>query len=301
MPSNMKPIKAVDRAHLSELTQRSIRLFGPRVDLSFIDVSDVDDFSCLFDCSPFDGRLDGWNTSRAVTMRSMFSRSRFTGDISRWNTGKVQDMSSMFMACPFNGDVSAWNTSNVQNMAWMFAFSQKEAGLDGWSVGRVTNMVGMFERSFFKGNVARWDVSKVRHMSNMFERSPFSGDVADWNVSNVVRMNSMFKGSPFKGDLSRWDVQESVLAYPVVDVTRLVQMLKPSVFHWANLLSNPKGRLLQRRTEWTSHRDEFVNIAQGLGLRIPAAARFLQEQWRGKNPNSTPTDMLVLPEMFLEA
>lgn len=294
----MKPIKAIDRAHLQELTGQAIGLSGPRVDLNFIDVSDVTDFSGLFDSSQFDGCIDGWDTGRATTMRSMFARSRFSGDISRWDTGNVQDMQNMFMACPFNGDISEWDTSNVQNMAWMFAFSQKEDGLDDWNVGRVTSMVGTFQHSFFKGCLARWDVSKVQHMSNMFERSPFAGDVSNWNVSSVVRMNSMFKGTPFKGDLSRWDAQESALAYPVVDVTRLAQMSQPSAFHWANLLSNPRGRLLQRRAEWTSHRDEFVGIAQGLGLGIPATARLLQEQWRSKG--RVAPDALGLPEMFVE-
>ncbi|MDY5520067.1 BspA family leucine-rich repeat surface protein, partial [Campylobacter lanienae] len=119
------------------------------VKLSEIDISEVSDFSALFQDSTrsdFSG-IEDWDVSHVTNMRNMFRGiENFNSDISSWDVSNVADMSFMFAGAKnFNSDISSWDVSNVTNMGYMFyganSFNQS---LDNWNVSNVKNMKNMF-------------------------------------------------------------------------------------------------------------------------------------------------------------
>ena len=150
-----KKVVAKDGKHLKELIKETIKKYGNKCDLNFIDVSHVTSMWCLFEYSEFNGDISNWDVSNVIDMSYMFSGSEFNGDISKWNVSNVRDMSHMFYGSKFNGDISKWDVSNV------------------------TNMVCMFANSKFNGDINKWDVNKAE-MYQMFKDSKFSGNVSNW-------------------------------------------------------------------------------------------------------------------------
>ncbi|WP_086307462.1 BspA family leucine-rich repeat surface protein, partial [Campylobacter devanensis] len=144
------------------------------VKLSEIDISEVSDFSALFqdsNRSDFSG-IEEWDVSHVTNMRNMFRGiENFNSDISNWDVSNVTNMSFMFAdAVNFNSDISSWNVSNVTNMGYMFSgatsFNQP---LNDWNVSHVVNMSHMFYRAIsFNQPLNDWDVSNVTDMSGMF-------------------------------------------------------------------------------------------------------------------------------------
>ncbi|WP_236847558.1 BspA family leucine-rich repeat surface protein, partial [Campylobacter sp. P0109] len=122
------------------------------VKLSEIDISEVSDFSSLFNGN---------------------KRSDFSG-IEDWDVSHVTNMSGMFAgAVNFNSDISSWDVSNVTDMSYMFydatSFNQP---LNDWDVSKVTNMSGMFQGAFrFNQPLDNWNVSSVADMHWMFFRA----------------------------------------------------------------------------------------------------------------------------------
>lgn len=178
---------------LKERIQSEIGKHGPRCSLNHIDVSEVEDMSCLFEGS------------------------RFNGDISQWNVSKVKNMARMFMRSQFNGDISRWNTAKVINMDMMFSFSQFNTDISRWSVGRVKQMQAMFEGSHFNGDLTRWKVSNVLNFQSMFAYSLFAGDVSKWTIHPEALSGRMFLACPMQNDCPAVSIKHVLL--PLVDKT----------------------------------------------------------------------------------
>ena len=175
----------------------------------------------------------GTGTSNVVYMNRMFDQSPFNQTISGWNMSKVTDISGMFANTPFNnGSITndglhplTWTegtgTSNVTNMNAMFdtnsAFNQT---ITSWNVSSVTNMSQLFFGLYLFNNGAvgdvggkpltSWDVSKVTDMTFMFGNAQvFNQDISSWNVSNVTSMYTMFFGCiRFNQDITLWNVSK---------------------------------------------------------------------------------------------
>ncbi|WP_086268773.1 BspA family leucine-rich repeat surface protein [Campylobacter sp. P0103] len=159
------------------------------VKLSEIDISEVSDFSALFQDSKrsdFSG-IEDWDVSHVTNMRNMFRGIKnFNSDISNWDVSNVTNMSFMFAgAVNFNSDISSWEVSNVTNMGYMFSsaisFNQP---LNNWDVSNVTDMSYMFAgATSFNQSLDNWNVSNVKNMNNMF----FSGaDVVDTFAADLL-------------------------------------------------------------------------------------------------------------------
>ena len=67
-------------------------------------------------------RIDGFDTSKVVTMAGMFGKaSSFNQPVGKWDTSRVVDMTVMFSnATNFNQDIEQWNTGKVKYMQFMF-------------------------------------------------------------------------------------------------------------------------------------------------------------------------------------
>ena len=132
------------------------------------------------------GHSNFWDVSKIEDMSCMFYKSYFNGDISKWDVSNVTDMHAMFNNSRFSKDISNWDVSSVTNMSFMFRFSVFNNDLSKWNVSKVVNMDCMFADSLFNGDISKWNVSNVREMEFMFGQSCFDGDISNWNISNVT-------------------------------------------------------------------------------------------------------------------
>lgn len=202
----MQKITVSSKAELIELLRENIAEAGSRCDLSFIDISKLEDLKGVFSSIdvPYEGDLNAWDVSHIKDMSGLFEDSFFNGDISRWDVSHVENMERMFCNSVFSGDISTWDVGSVVNMTAMFSYSKFNGDISGWNVSNVLCMKKMFQCSLFDDDISHWDVSKVKDMSSMFVFSKFKGDLADWDVSSVEDMRQMFAYSCFNGELKRW-------------------------------------------------------------------------------------------------
>lgn len=75
---------------IREVVAKEIEHLGLQANLNHIDVSLVTDMSSLFEKSPFNGDISGWNVSKLKYIYDMFEGSPFNQDISRWDTSSVE-------------------------------------------------------------------------------------------------------------------------------------------------------------------------------------------------------------------
>ena len=154
--------------------------YGYRLDLRFLDTSNVTDMTAMFnDCE----RL------RKV-------------DLSSFDTGKVHNMSWMFADCEKleELDLGHFDTSNVESMRCMFSDCHYLEKLDlrSFNTSKVKDMWAMFWGCWDLEtlNITSFDTSNVTNMGNMFDccRSLVSLDVSNFNTSNVKDISDMFRG-----------------------------------------------------------------------------------------------------------
>jgi len=104
-----------------------------RINLNWIDVSDVKDMSCLFAWTIFNGNISLWDVRNAVDMHRMFSQSAFNGNISNWDVRNVKNMEEMFENSKFEGDISKWKLNgqvkckNIFDRCWILNCHKPEA------------------------------------------------------------------------------------------------------------------------------------------------------------------------------
>ena len=157
---------------LKEIVKKLIKERGKEADLNDIDVSQINDFSHVFEDLTFNGDISNWDVSNATTMKAMFYATRdFTGkntDFSGWDVSKVKDMGIMFTYTQFNGNISEWNTKSVTTMGGMFMGSEFDQNISGWNVENVTNIGNMFRNSSFDKNLEKWHFKNKPNMDYAF-------------------------------------------------------------------------------------------------------------------------------------
>ena len=146
----------IDFDELSRIIKSEIQLNGENCDLNHIDISNIDDLSCLFAHTNTFDNINGYGLMN------------FNGDISNWDVSNVINMHALFYESDFNGDISNWDVSKVKNMEWMFA------------------------NSFFNGDISEWDVSNVKNMYSMFRHSEFNQNISKWKIKPNCATKFMF-------------------------------------------------------------------------------------------------------------
>lgn len=256
-----------DHAELKKAIVEHIERAGPHCSLNHLDVSQIVNFSELFENSLFNGDISQWNVSSGKYFDSMFRGSSFNGDISNWNMSSATNLKAMFCCSLFQGDISRWNISNV------------------------TTLDGVFSNSIFNGDISRWDVSNVRNLNFAFAFSKFQGDISRWNTRNVQTMRATFADIDYLGDISNWDLSAVILT----NSERCFTRYHHSPLYFVEVLS---GR--QRPPEHLREQlNQYIPLVVSLNMPPLDAARWLMQQLTAspkKNLGETfevPTDLMV--------
>ena len=132
-------VKPKTKEELLALIGAEIKQNGNQCDLNHIDVSLINDFSCLFYNSEFNGDISSWDVSRVKNMRFTFAASKFNGDVSKWDVSGAENMGSMFRHSKFRGNVSDWNRFSIKNDDEMFTKTEiaKKLGIKNPSFDQV--------------------------------------------------------------------------------------------------------------------------------------------------------------------
>ena len=154
-----------------------------------------------------------WNTSSAISMRSMFnSAAAFDQDMSSFSVSKVRNFAGTFFgATSFRGlGLDDWQTGAARTMNRMFANAISFVGnVSAWQTGNVTDMTLLFAfSSQFQGNISGWDVGNVQLFYGSFAQASKFNSTLPWNTSSATDMTVLFQGaSSFNQSLSTWDTK----------------------------------------------------------------------------------------------
>jgi len=195
------------------------------------DVSGCTEFrSCFYNCTNFNGNIDNWDMSSALTLGipsfdsfGMLSGcTSFNRDISGWNVSNVTVFAGLFYNCyAFDQDLSSWNLSSAQNVRGMFSNCAlfNNGGSDGiknWDVSSVTSFggtgsggsSGMFNSCYvFNQPLGNWITDSATNMGQMFHQAyAFNQDISSWNTSGVTVMQQMFQRAyAFDQPIGSWN------------------------------------------------------------------------------------------------
>jgi hypothetical protein len=111
-------------------------------------VADRMDF--MFQNTPFNQNIDGWDVSTVTNFIAMFAdAASFNQSLNSWDMSAATAINAMFFrATSFNGNITSWNTLNVTTFQNLFssasAFNQD---IGAWNVASLTNGSGMFNNA----------------------------------------------------------------------------------------------------------------------------------------------------------
>ncbi len=126
------------------------------------DVSTIENFTIMFfGITSLNVSLSTWDVGSGRLFGNMFQSTPFNGDISGWDMSSATNISSMFnLATSFNQDISGWDVSSVTSFASMFQNATSfDQDLSGWDVSAATTFGNMFTNaSAFDQDLSDWDV-----------------------------------------------------------------------------------------------------------------------------------------------
>jgi len=173
-----------------------------------------------------------WNTSNAITMRSMFwGAQKFNQPLDQWDISRVEDMTAILQgALSFRQDLCGWSDSLSSKALVHGAFyvtncpyeNSPVAGkwmcfscLSDWPKSFHSNYdlrstVDIYVADNSENSsaaitygypISRWNVSQIKDFSLLFSTirttalANFSEDIGRWDVSKAINMKEMFSGT----------------------------------------------------------------------------------------------------------
>lgn len=160
-----------------ELKDLIKELFNKGVnDLNCIDVSNMCDFSNIFEDKNLDGvNISAWDVSNGIYFISMFRNARnLNCDLSEWDVSKGKDFKMMFNNTKnMNiGNIGKWNVSSAETFKKMFELARWfNCDISGWETENVGDIEYMFRGcSTFNQDLSNWKIIKFdkQYIKNMF-------------------------------------------------------------------------------------------------------------------------------------
>jgi surface protein len=131
-----------DNHDLIKIVSNLIIKHGNNVDLNNIYVSNIDDFSYVFN-----------------------NKINFRGDVSRWDVSNGKFFDYIFFNCHvFNSDLYTWDVSNGESFNGMFSGCYRFNNiLKKWDVFNGENFNNMFQEcKRFESDISKWNVSNAK-------------------------------------------------------------------------------------------------------------------------------------------
>lgn len=140
------------------------------------------------------GSIEDWDVGAVTSFEGLFhdesnSRSKRPSlrgiDLSKWNTSSALSMKSLFKGQKyFNGNLP-WNTSTVRDFDSMFegAKSFQGHGLSQWNTESAVSMERTFKNAIsFNADISKWNTRKVHSFREMFyNATSFSQNLCQWD------------------------------------------------------------------------------------------------------------------------
>ena len=167
-----KKIKVESKEQLQSIIKERYNNYNSFIDLTDIDISELDDLSGVF------ARL---NKVEVI-------------DISGWDTSNVRDMDAMFSQCKNLKNIIGienLDVSNLKNANFMFNSCESlvELDLTNWNPISLENMSNMFYNcSNLKiiKNIENWQLPNIMDVSYMFYYcAKLDVDLSNWDLSNI--------------------------------------------------------------------------------------------------------------------
>ena len=169
--SKFNKIKVESRDHLFSIIQERLNNNKLFIDLTDLDISELDDLSYIFyglNMEVVD--ISGWDTSNIITMENMFSfcnKLKNIIGIENLDVSKLQRANAMFYWCKnlVELDLTNWNPISLENMS---------------------NMFGYCSNLKIIKNIENWQLTNIKDVRQMFYKcAKLDVDLSNWDLSNI--------------------------------------------------------------------------------------------------------------------
>ena len=172
--SKLNKIKAETLIQLKSIIWERYHNNNSFIDLTDIDISELDDLSDVFARLNTVEVIDisGWDTSNVTVMADMFRKCAKLKNIigiENLDVSKLEDASCMFYGCEnlIELDLTNWNTISLENMSYMFY--------------NCSNL------KIIK-NIENWQLTSIKDVSYMFyECTKLDVDLSNWDLRNIKK------------------------------------------------------------------------------------------------------------------
>ena len=171
--SKFNKIKVESKDQLEAIIQKRYNNNNSFIDLTDIDISELDDLSGVFDflnnkVEVID--ISGWDTSNVTNMAYMFSRCKNLKNIigiENLDVSKLEKANFMFDSCEnlVELDLTKWNPVSLQYASYMFT--------------RCSNL------KIIK-NIENWQLPNIKDVFRMFSYcTKLDVDLSNWDLTNI--------------------------------------------------------------------------------------------------------------------
>ena len=176
--SKFNKIKVESKDQLQSIIQERYRNNKSFIDLTDIDISELDDLCGIF------GRLNkvevvdisGWDTSNVITMEDMFSQctklKKIIG-IENLDVSKLEDANCMFYFCKnlVELDLTNWNPISLENASCMFyrcSNIKMIKNIENWQLPNIKDVFRMFSWcTKLDVDLSNWDLTNIKYFLNL--------------------------------------------------------------------------------------------------------------------------------------
>ncbi len=201
-------------------------------------VSATDLSYTFYNCTIFDGNVNGWDISNVTDIGGFFAGCiNFNQPLNNWDTSNVTSFKSSFYSTfrdcfKFNQDLGNWDFSSTTALNSLFlncrAFNNGGSdSIKDWDVSGIADLQEVFEGCYlFNQPLTNWDTSSATQIQSMFKDCKvFNQPVNHFDVSNITNMLEMFAGAlVFNQPLDSWMTTSiTYMAVCFLDVTFLIK------------------------------------------------------------------------------